>query len=91
MENRSKTSRTKKPLWKPNWASMPDDTVGACFNSDGIAWAWSEKPEIRGSDKRPNDLKWRGPTYASGYTLNGSVVTPNYARSFWKDSWIDKP
>jgi hypothetical protein len=80
----------KKAVWKPDWAKLPKDTIGASFNSDGIAWAWSVKPEIKGSEKRPNDLKWRGPVYAAGYTMIGPVVTPNFAKDHWKDSWIEK-
>jgi hypothetical protein len=84
-------AKVNKPLWKCDWSKLPENTIGACFNSDGIAWAWSSKPEIKGSEKRPNDLKWRGASYGEGYTMIGSVVARNFAKLHWKDSWLDKP
>jgi len=81
----------KKTIWNPKWEKMPENTIGACYNADGIAWAWSVKPKIAGSAKRPTDLKWRGETYGEGYTMIGSVVMPSFAKDTWKDSWQDKP
>ena len=83
----------KKSLWKPDFSRMPPDTIGACFNPDGVAWAWSIIPSIAGSQKRPSDLKWRGSEYGAGYTQIGSVVTPSFAKlnDNWKRSWIDNP
>ena len=80
-----------KALWNPDWSKLPPNTIGACFNSDGIGWAWSVKPEIKGSIKRPNDLKWRGPEYGEGYSMIGLVVSPSFAKAHWKESWIAKP
>jgi len=79
-----------KMIWKPDWSSAPHDTIGASFNADGSAWWWSVKPEIRGSEKRPNDLKFRGPVYGEGYT-DMDYRVPNTIRDFWKDSWVDAP
>lgn len=85
-------SKSKKPeaIWTPVWSELPPDTIGACFNADGHAWAWSVKPKILGSEKRPWDLKWRGPEYGQGYTEIGPVPagTP---KARWKDSWVDAP
>lgn len=80
-----------KALWKPDWSKAPSNCIGACFNPDGIGWFWSVKPEIKGSEKRPSDLKWRGPDYGAGYTMIGSVVSPTLAKAEWKNSWIPKP
>jgi hypothetical protein len=79
-----------KPLWKPDWDKAPEGTIGASFNSDSIGWFWSVKPSIRGSEKRPNDLKWRGGTYGEGYTMIGSVVPAAFAKLHWKESWIER-
>ena len=82
----------KKPLFKVDWSKLPKDVIGACYNSDGVAWAWNVKPEIKGSEKKPDDLKWRGPTYAAGYTLIDPVIASRtLAKETWKDSWQDKP
>ena len=78
-----------KPLWSPDWSSAPDSTIGACFNADGTAWAWSVRPSIRGSDLRPWDMKWRGPNYGEGYSPLGKV--PSSLRALWRESWVDKP
>ena len=79
-----------KRIWSPDWSSAPHDTIGASFNADGSAWWWSVKPEIRGSEKRPWDRKWRGPSYGEGYTEMG-VRVDGATRSLWEDSWIEKP
>jgi hypothetical protein len=83
--------KSKKPLWHCDWSKAPSDCIGACFNADGIGWYWSTLPEIRGSEKRPSDLKWRGETYGEGYTMIGNVVGRDFAKLHWKDSWLDKP
>jgi hypothetical protein len=80
---------SKEALWKPEWKSAPKGTVGACFNSDGCAWFWSVKPEIKGSEKRPWDLKWRGPEFGVGYTMIGYPA--DIKRALWKESWLDRP
>ena len=79
-----------KALWKPDWTKAPPGTIGASFNPDGIAWFWSTKPEIKGSEKRPYDLKWRGPVYSEGYTMIGPVDS-KVRKALWKDSWIPNP
>jgi hypothetical protein len=70
---------------------MPKDTIGACFNADGVAWAWNEKPEIKGNEAHPNFLRWRGSEYGKGYTLIGPVVASDYAKKYWKESWTENP
>ena len=52
-----------KPLFKVDWNAAPSDAIGACFNSDGVGWYWNVKPEIKGNEKHPNFLRWRGPEY----------------------------
>lgn len=79
----------KKKVWNPSFSDLPEDVIGACFNRDGTAWAWTVRPEIRGSEKRPNDLKWRGPEYGKGFTLIGKV-NPGVDKSKWKESWVDR-
>ena len=78
-----------KAIWKPDFSKAPKGTIGASFNADGIAWWWSVKPEVKGSEKRPFDLKWRGPEYAAGYTLMGPVPS-NVKLALWKDSWVER-
>jgi hypothetical protein len=76
-------------VWSPDFSLAPSGTIGACFNADGTAWWWSVKPEIEGSEKRPWDLKWRGPEYGIGYSIMGPVPSgTSVAR--WKESWIAK-
>ena len=79
-----------KPLWKPDWSKAPQGTIGASFNADGIAWWWSVRPVVCGSEKRPWDLKWRGPIYAEGYTMIGPVPEGTKV-ALWKESWIERP
>jgi hypothetical protein len=83
-------TKKDKPIWKYDFSSLDASYIGACFNPDGMAWAWKVKPEIKGSEKRPNDLKWRGPSYGEGYKLIGSVVSPVFAKEHWKESWIER-
>jgi hypothetical protein len=83
--------KESKALWRCDWQKLPSNAIGACFNADGIAWAWTVKPMIRGSEKRPSDLKWRGPEYGAGYTRIGMVVGKDFARKHWQESWLDRP
>jgi hypothetical protein len=78
-----------KPIWNPDFSNLPSNIIGACFNPDGVAWAWGVKPEIKGSEKKPFDLKWRGSEYGRGYVLLGPV-NPDVDKSKWKESWVDR-
>jgi len=78
-----------KKLWNPDFSKAPKGTIGASFNADGTAWWWSVKPEIKGSEKRPWDLKWRGPVVGDGFTLIGPVPEGTH-KAEWKSSWVDK-
>ena len=82
-----------KPLFKVDWNAAPSDAIGACFNSDGIGWYWNVKPEIKGNEKHPNFLRWRGPEYGQGYTKisDKPAVEAAFAKAHWKDSWQDRP
>jgi hypothetical protein len=48
------------------------------------------KPEVKGSEKKPWLLLWRGPVVAEGYTDAGRVPEGTHLAE-WKNSWIDKP
>lgn len=79
----------KKAIWKPSFTGLPENVIGASFNRDGTAWAWTVKPEIKGSEKRPNDLKWRGPVVGEGFLCIGTVGS-SVDKSQWKESWVDR-
>lgn len=79
-----------KPAWKPDFSKLPKNVIGACFNADGGAWAWTVKPELKGSEKRPHDIKWRGPEYGQGYIGIG-MVPSDVDKKQWRSSWIDAP
>ncbi len=81
----------KRQIWKPDWSKAPKDTIGASFNADGQGWWWSVKPEIRATDKRPWDYKWRGPEYGQGYTEMTGVKVTGATRTLWELSWMDAP
>lgn len=81
--------KQEKPLWSVDFDFLPEDIIGATFNRDGTAWGWSVKPEIKGSEKRPNDLKWRGPVVGEGYICLGTIDA-SVDKSKWKDSWIER-
>jgi hypothetical protein len=84
-------SAKPKALWNPDWTNAPSDTIGACFNSDGVGWWWNVKPEIKGNEKHPTFLRWRGPIYGEGYAHIGVVAPLALAKLHWKDSWLEKP
>ena len=85
-------AKAKKPLplWAPDFSLAPKGTIGAAFNADGKCWFWSVRPEIKGSEKRPWDKKWRGPVYGEGFTFGGEVKE-EVRRAMWEHSWISKP
>ncbi len=82
---------TRKPVWNPDWSKAPKDAIGASFNADGVAWFWSVKPSIKGSEKRPWDKKWRGPSYGEGYTEVPDFKATGVQRSMWEYSFVEKP
>ena len=77
-------------VWSPDFSKAPKGTIGTCFNPDGKAWWWNVLPEIKGSDKRPNHMLWRGPVYAEGYIFAGEISS-DVDKSKWRDSWVDAP
>ncbi len=79
-----------KPLWEPNWDSAPKGTIAATFNADGSAWWWNVRPTIKGSEKRPWDLKWRGPVVGEGYAPAGRIPE-GVKRGSWKQSYLPRP
>lgn len=79
-----------RTLWSPPWEKAPAGTIGASFNPDGNAWWWSVKPSICGSEKRPWDRKWRGPSYGEGYT-DMNLKLDGVHRAMWEHSYVEKP
>lgn len=79
-----------KAIWEPDWSKAPRGTIGASFNPDGQAWFWSVRPEIKGSEKRPWDRKWRGPVYSEGYT-DMNLKVSGVQRALWEHSYIEAP
>jgi hypothetical protein len=87
---KAKKAQHPTPLWTPDFSLAPRGTIGACFNADGSAWWWSVKPEVKGSEKRSWDLKWRGPEYSKGFTFYERVPFGTKL-ALWRDSWVDAP